>query len=136
MTTVEKYTQQLIFALRMRDVPGDVIGDAIAQVESHVADTGEDPVEAFGSPREYAATFGGPTVPDPRWPWYVANFLVGFIFGLVLIIGILDQIRGKDLLWGLSPVIAIIIGAVGLIGYFGTLVLISADSIKDPRRTR
>lgn len=58
MTTVKKYTRQLIFGLRLRDIPGDVIGDALAQVESHVANTGEDPVAAFGPAREYAATFG------------------------------------------------------------------------------
>ena len=61
MTTVEKYTQQLMFALRLRDVPGEVIGDAIAQVESHIAETGEDPVAAFGPASEYAASLG----PDP-----------------------------------------------------------------------
>jgi hypothetical protein len=38
-------------------VPGERIGQILAEVEAHVADTGADPVEAFGEPGEYAATY-------------------------------------------------------------------------------
>ncbi|GAB3547859.1 fumarate reductase subunit D [Actinopolyspora lacussalsi] len=51
----EKYRNELLFALRMREVPGARIGDVLAEVETHVAETGQDPVEAFGTPGEYAA---------------------------------------------------------------------------------
>ncbi|MGJ7907666.1 HAAS signaling domain-containing protein [Actinopolyspora sp. H202] len=51
----EKYRNELMFALRMREVPGDRVGDVLAEVETHVAETGQDPVEAFGTPGEYAA---------------------------------------------------------------------------------
>jgi hypothetical protein len=55
MTTgTSTYRRQLMLALRSRHVPGDRIGEIVAEVESHVADTGEDPVEAFGPPRRYA----------------------------------------------------------------------------------
>jgi hypothetical protein len=53
-TNLDAYRQQLLFALRLRNVPGPRIGEAIAEVESHLAETGEDPVVAFGEPAEYA----------------------------------------------------------------------------------
>jgi hypothetical protein len=43
--------------LRLLDVPGERIGQILAEVETHVADTGLDSVDAFGEPGEYAATY-------------------------------------------------------------------------------
>ena len=45
---VQTYTDELLFALRMRDLPGSQIAEALAEVNSYVAETGEDPREAFG----------------------------------------------------------------------------------------
>src|SRR4051812_46273310 len=53
-TNLDAYRQQLLFALRLHNVPAPRIGEAIAEVESHLAETGEDPVVAFGEPTEYA----------------------------------------------------------------------------------
>ncbi|MDR6867718.1 hypothetical protein J2Y69_002322 [Microbacterium resistens] len=136
MTTVTAYTQQLIFALRLRDIPGDVIGDAVAQVESHVADTGEDPVTAFGPAREYAATFGPRTPLARRWSWYVTNGALGALFGVILAIGIAGQIRDEPLAWGVSPWAAIALGVLGILGYFIAATVFWADRIKDPRKSR
>jgi hypothetical protein len=45
------------------EVPGDRIGQILAEVETHVADTGLDPVSAFGEPGKYvgAASASGPS---------------------------------------------------------------------------
>lgn len=51
---VDTYRQQLLLALRLRDVPGPRIAQVLAEVESHIAETGEDPRAAFGAPRDYA----------------------------------------------------------------------------------
>ena len=112
MTTIEKYTQQLTFALRLRDVPGEVIGDAIAQVESHVADTGEGPREEFGPAREYAATFGERKLPARRWVWFALNALTGFPFACILLMSLFAQLRGEQLPWGIAPAVAIAVGSV------------------------
>jgi hypothetical protein len=48
------WRDELLLALRLRDVPGTRIGEVLAEVESHVAETGEDPSQAFGTPTEYA----------------------------------------------------------------------------------
>lgn len=53
-TDVDGYRQQLLLALRLRDVAGPRIAEVLAEVESHVAETGEDPRAAFGAPRDYA----------------------------------------------------------------------------------
>lgn len=55
MTLDRKYRDELILALRLRDISGARVGEVIAEVEAHVAETGEDPVQAFGPPKEYAA---------------------------------------------------------------------------------
>ena len=53
-TSVESYRNDLLLALRLRDVPGPRIAEVLAEVESHVGDTAEDPRETFGEPKEYA----------------------------------------------------------------------------------
>ncbi|RRO12804.1 hypothetical protein EIL87_24270 [Saccharopolyspora rhizosphaerae] len=54
MVLDRKYHDDLLIALRMHEVSGERVGEVLAEVESHVAETGEDPVEAFGEPRDYA----------------------------------------------------------------------------------
>jgi hypothetical protein len=53
-STAQAWSDDLLLALRLRDVPGARIGEVLAEVQSHVAETGEDPRVAFGQPRAYA----------------------------------------------------------------------------------
>lgn len=59
------WRDELVLALRERDVSGSDIGDALAHVESFCADSGQGVDEAFGPAREYAASLplpsGSPT---------------------------------------------------------------------------
>lgn len=48
------WVDAFVVELRLLDVPGDRIGDALAEVESHCADAGEAAAEAFGDPVAYA----------------------------------------------------------------------------------
>jgi len=57
--TDQTWCEDLLLALRVRDVPGTCIGEVLAEVQSHVAETGESPREAFGTPREYADQVAG-----------------------------------------------------------------------------
>ncbi|NIZ90400.1 hypothetical protein [Kineococcus rubinsiae] len=50
----ERYCDELLLALRMKDVPGNRIGEVLAEVRDHLASSGEDPVDAFGMPQDYA----------------------------------------------------------------------------------
>ncbi|ALV47254.1 hypothetical protein MB46_18910 [Arthrobacter alpinus] len=53
--THKKWLDELALELRLNDVPGKSIGDALATVEEFLADSGQSPEAAFGTPREYAA---------------------------------------------------------------------------------
>jgi hypothetical protein len=50
----DTYVNRLVLALRMRDVPGERIGQVVAEIEAHVAESGEAPAEAFGPAEQYA----------------------------------------------------------------------------------
>jgi hypothetical protein len=76
MTDRETYRSRLLLALRVRDVPGPRIAEALAEVDSHVAETGEDPTDAFGSPTEYARRLRSALDPD------AATGVRGFLRGL------------------------------------------------------
>ena len=57
--TLAIYLENLGIQLRLRNVSGERIGQILAEVEAHVADTGLDPVDAFGEPGKYAASYVG-----------------------------------------------------------------------------
>lgn len=51
---VEAYMSELAASLQMRGADSARTSEAVAEVQSHLSESGEDPVEAFGSPDEYA----------------------------------------------------------------------------------
>lgn len=61
-TAEKKWIDDFTLELRLREVRGDAIGDAVASVKELLADTGQAPEQAFGSPREYAEQLDLPTV--------------------------------------------------------------------------
>lgn len=135
MSAVKMYTKQLVHELRRRDIPGYKIGEAVAQVKSHIADTGEDPMVAFGSPADYAATFGGSRPPVRLWPRVVASWLIGFALGSLILRGVFALIHGEGTAWGLDPVIAIVVGTLGIVAFFVMIAALWTDQVKNPRKT-
>lgn len=76
MTNADKRTDMwrhaLVMSLQTRGVPGDTIGDALADVDVHCADSGEDPWQAFGDPFDYAnRVLGEPPIPARADAWRV-----------------------------------------------------------------
>ena len=134
MTALEKYTQQLTLRLRMLDVPGEVIADAVAQVESHIADTGEDPVEAFGTVSQYAAAFTPARTPVRRWWSYALTIFIGLVLGAILAIGIVGLALGDDLAWEMKPWILVVTGLVGIVVFFSAIIGYQLRRMRDPRR--
>jgi hypothetical protein len=116
----DPYVNRLVLALRMRDVPGERIGQVVAEVEAHVAESREAPTEAFGTAEEYAdrvsAALDRPTTQRHRqtlrgmltaWPITLAAMLMadgvaGLAFGQRIELTI-----GKLLLFGLLPPAAV-----------------------------
>lgn len=88
------YRNELLFALRMRGVPGPRIAETLAEVSSHLSDTGEDPQEAFGPPKAYAddvaAALSDRDSPTPFrrevLSWRTAVFGVGGALGTWLVV--------------------------------------------------
>ena len=57
------YFKTLAMELRKRRLSEDQVADVLRELHGHVLGTGEEPAEAFGSAREYAARFArGTTV--------------------------------------------------------------------------
>ncbi|MGY1841430.1 MULTISPECIES: hypothetical protein [unclassified Modestobacter] len=67
--TEQSWRDDLLLRLRMRDVPGARIGEVLAEVQSHVAETGEHPREAFGPAREYADRVADAIGAPPSQGW-------------------------------------------------------------------
>lgn len=81
----ESWAETFVIELRLRDAPGRVIGDALAEVESHCAESGETAAEAFGEPVAYARSLAlaAEPAPDPlpmggalRWALQAVGLLV------------------------------------------------------------
>jgi hypothetical protein len=134
MSAVETYTEQLIYELRLRDVSGYVIGDAVAQVESHIADTDEDLVAAFGTPADFAATFRGPRHRMRFWLRVVVCWLIGFALGSLVLRGVFALIHGEGNAWGLDPIIAVVVGSLGIVAFFVTITGLWMDQVKNSRK--
>ncbi len=141
-TTKHTYADELLYALRMRDVPGRRIAEALAEVDSHVAETGEDPHEAFGPPRQYAAevaaALGHPGKPLPR---AVAGGAMTYGVGStvaawLLLDGAVALGSGEPGLLGLPGVALVLLGLVaGAVLAVGMWRLAHDDDVEvtDPR---
>ncbi len=66
-TRDQKWFDQLVMELRLRQVHGSAIGDTIASARELLGDTGQQAEEAFGPAREYAAALDLPAAPKHAW---------------------------------------------------------------------
>ncbi len=148
-STAQAWSDDLLLALRLRDVPGPRIGEVLAEAESHVAETGEDPRQAFGEPDEYAdrvaEALGVPTSGGGTWRQLVRSLSWRDLAGAA-VIGVTCFLLA-DGLWSLGagepgafglpagPVTAV--AALVLAAYVAHLVRTSrrepGDPVIDPR---
>ncbi|SFP09650.1 hypothetical protein SAMN05660464_2037 [Geodermatophilus dictyosporus] len=96
-TSTDTYRRQLVQALQAGGVPPGRIGEVVAEVESHVADTGEDPREAFGPAREYAAAVAGPPSPGSR-VWLGVVLALSAACGWLIAEGVFGVVRNEPVL--------------------------------------
>ncbi|NOJ60205.1 hypothetical protein [Arthrobacter sp. 260] len=90
-----KWLEDFIVELRLRDVPGDLIGDAVSTVEAHLQDTGESPIDAFGPPDEYAENLALPGRRNGGAMLWVGR-AVGVAAFTVLPFAITPVVTGRD----------------------------------------
>jgi hypothetical protein len=65
--TDKKWFDEFVLELRLQQVYGRAIGDAVASARELLADTGQSAEEAFGSARDYAASLELPRAPQYEW---------------------------------------------------------------------
>ncbi|WP_326549611.1 HAAS signaling domain-containing protein [Micromonospora sp. NBC_01813] len=84
---LDRYQQELTAALRSRRLPGPRIAEALAEVESHVLESGEDPRSAFGEPADYADELAG-VLGRRRVGWTSALALFIRAYGVVVLLAV------------------------------------------------
>jgi hypothetical protein len=145
-STAEAWCDDLLLRLRMRDVPGARIGEVLAEVQSHVAETGEDPREAFGPPREYADTIAAALGVPPSRGWRdagrgltwqdLATAAVIAVAAFALSDGLWSLGAGETSLFGLPAWAMCAVAALLLGSCVARVVLASrraGDAVVDPR---
>jgi hypothetical protein len=111
-STDQAWCDDLLLRLRLREVPGARIGEVLAEVQSHVAETGEHPREAFGAPKEYADRVAEALgVPEPAGIW---RQLIGSLRWRDLVVAVLTGLAAfllADGLWSLGAGEASVLGS-------------------------
>jgi len=113
---VRRYCDDLLLALRMRDVPGRRIGEVLTEVRAHLAESGEAPEEAFGTVEDYAAALA-PDGPSEPLRSRVADALrtAAIFLGLWWALeGATSLATGADAQLGPVPVAAAAVAAMGV----------------------
>ena len=132
-TSLKDYTEELTTQLRLRKVPGKVTGQIVAEVESHVRETGEDPVEVFGQPGNYSAQYSRGRKPGGRIGWSTLRAgaaTTGAVGGgLMLIEGVLNRT-------GVVRVKANMLLSWVAVGLMFALVVRRVDLVMADRQTR
>ena len=112
--TRDAWRDAFVLELRLRDVPGPQIGDALAEVDAHCADSGQSPQEAFGDPVHYAATrYAGMPGARPSWrtarrAWWIGTAAVGGLTALWSGIQALVEGVGAEISLGDILVVAVV----------------------------
>jgi hypothetical protein len=120
-----RYLDRLATHLRLRQVPGDRIGEILAEAQAHAAESGEPLAEAFGDPRSYACRWA----PDPPRRRRVVPGLVGAAGWAVLTLGATALGVRRPLL-GLPAWALVALGAALVLGWAARAPL---TRIRDPR---
>ena len=142
-TDVDDYRTQLLLALRLRDLPGPRIAEVLAEVDSHAADSGEDPREAFGPPSEYADQLIAAWRPDGRSGWRamvgwrdIAIGVVALLGGWLISDGAFSAAAGDTTVLGLPGLLSAVLGIAlwgALAAWLLHLARLRDDRALDPR---
>lgn len=127
-STHEEYTADLAEALDLRDVPAEAARQIVREVESHLVESGEDPVEAFGPASRYADQFA-PRSRQREVVWVaVAAAALGFGGAFLLISGAFGLLDETATLWGLPPWARLVAGGALVLTFVGLVVAVAVRS--------
>ena len=130
---LEKYSAELTEILELRGVPEEATTQIVREVESHAAESSEDPVSEFGTPSEYADNFAPRFRTIRWWALIVSSAVLAYGGAYVLISGVLGLQSSTVVLWGLPPWIRIVIGTAGIVAW---IVLLLIAGTRSKRRSR
>ena len=127
-STHEQYASDLAEALDVRDVPAEAARQIVREVQSHLAESGEDPVEAFGPVSRYADQFA-PRSREQEVVWFaVAAAALGFCGAFLIISGVFGLLDETATLWGLSPWVRLTAGIALVLTFVGLVIGIAVRS--------
>lgn len=90
----KRWFDDFVIELRLLDVPGEAIGDAVASAREFLADTGSTPAEVFGPARAYAESLDLPRNRQPRSA--MAALLVPTCLGLLGFFAVAAAVSSTD----------------------------------------
>lgn len=106
-----QWAEAVLLELRLRGVPGDRIGDVLAEVDAHCVDSGVPAAEAFGDPVEYARSLDLPTEPE-----LTPRDLAGVVGrGSVQVLGMLAALWGLGA-WAQGEPLTLTAGLLAVLG--------------------
>lgn len=125
------WRDKAILELRMKNVPGDKIGEILTEVETHVRESGESPDDAFGNPVAYARErlASVEVVPHNRSSM-ITSVIGGAVGGFVLAHSAWQLGAGQPVLGGIPAWIGLLVGVAALALVFRRF---EPDLITDPR---
>ncbi len=113
-----------VLALRVHGVPGTLIGDALAEVESHCAEAGEPAAEAFGDPVAYAQSLE--LAPDEnleseiRWGGVWSGLQLVALFAVPAAVRGLVRGEPVNVTGGMLLTVVLMLGIVAVLGVRST----------------
>ncbi len=147
---MDEWRDTFLLELRMREVPGARIGEALAEIETHCADSGESPDEAFGDPVAYAdalarslrAEASGGSEAASR-PWWRDGLSWRNGLGVFAILGgIFSLLEGVDSVAHTKPgvvtvgqIISVVVPSLLAVPLFG-LIVSSGPQSSGPRSSK
>jgi hypothetical protein len=93
---MDPWRDTLIAELRLREVPGDRIGEVLAEVDTYCADSRQTPAEAFGDPITYAQSVIDVHAPVRRPADRVRRVLLTTAQAFASLAGIFGLLNGVD----------------------------------------
>lgn len=131
---MDPWRETFVVQARLHDVPGSQIGDALAEVDAHCADSGQSPQEAFGDPVSYARSLARELAPGTsgsdgvrgglsRRVWTAALNALAVLSGLLcLLSGVSGVAQGIPGRLTVGELVGILVGTLAIIA-IGILVL-------------
>ena len=127
-STHEQYASDLAEALDVRDVPAEAARQIVREVESHLAESGEDPVEAFGPVSRYADQFAPRSRERELVRFAVVAAVLGFCGAFLIISGVFGLLDETATLWDLPPWVRLGAGIALVLTFVGLVVGIGLRS--------